>query len=84
MIDAGLPTAVFSQPFSGHGWMYFPQWQKAGKKVVLLPTSDWSEIDQVVALMRVPPRLKQTRIIVVRLSVLSVDPACAASGRHAA
>ena len=66
IIDAGLPTAVFSQPFSGHGWMYFPLWQKAGKKVVLLPTSDWSEIDDVVALMRVPSRLKQTRIIVVR------------------
>ncbi len=65
IIDVGLPTVVFSQPFSGHGWMYFPQWQKAGKKVVLLPTSCWSELDQVVALMRVAPRLRQTRIIVV-------------------
>jgi len=65
LIDAGLPTAVFSQPFSGHGWMYFPQWQKAGKKVVLLPTSDWCEIDRIAALMRVAPRLRQTRIIVV-------------------
>ena len=52
------PVAIFSQPFSGHGWMYFPQWQKEGKKVVLLPTSDWGEIDQVVALMRVAPRLR--------------------------
>ena len=66
IIDVGLPTAVFTQPFSGHGWMYFPQWQKAGKKVILLPSSDWGEIDQVVALMRVGPRLRQTRIIVVR------------------
>ena len=65
LVDAGLPTAVFSQPFSGHGWMYFPQWQKEGKKVVLLATSDWSEIDRVVALMRVTPRLRQTRIIMV-------------------
>ncbi len=65
IIDVGLPTAVFSQPFSGHGWMYFAGWQKAGKKVVLLPTSDWSELDQVVALMRVAPKLRQTRIIVV-------------------
>ena len=65
IIDVGLPTAVFSQPFSGHGWMYFPQWQKAGKKVVLLPTSDWSELGHVVALMRVPARMRQTRIIVV-------------------
>jgi len=66
IIDVGLPTAVFSQPFSGHGWMYFPQWQKEGKKVVLLPTSNWGEIDQVIALMRVAPRLRRTRIIVVR------------------
>jgi len=66
LIDVGIQTAVFSQPFSGHGWMYFPQWQKAGKKVIVLPTSDWGEIDQVVALMRVAPRLRQTRIIVVR------------------
>jgi hypothetical protein len=63
LIDVGLPTALFSQPFSGHGWMYFPQWRKQGKKVILLPSSDWSEIDRAVALLRVPAWLKQTRII---------------------
>ncbi len=66
IIDTGLPTAVFSQPFSGHGWMYFPQWQKEGKKVVLLPTSDWGGLDQVVKLMRVAPHMRQTRILVIR------------------
>jgi hypothetical protein len=65
IVNVGLPTAVFSQPFSGHGWMYFPQWQKDGKKVVLLPTSNWGELDRVVGLMRVPPHLRKTRIIVV-------------------
>lgn len=63
LVDVGLPTALFSQPFSGHGWMYFPQWRKQGKKVVLLPTSDWSEIEKVVGLLRVPAHLKRTRII---------------------
>ena len=77
IIDTGIPTAVFSQPFSGHGWMYFPQWRKAGKKVVLLPTSDWSELEQVVKLMRVAPQLRQTRILVVR-GPLGTDPACSA------
>jgi hypothetical protein len=77
IIDTGLPTAVFSQPFSGHGWMYFPQWRKAGKKVVLLPTSDWDELEQVVKLMRVAPHLRQTRIIVVR-GPLGTDAACSA------
>ncbi|MCL5097150.1 MAG: twin-arginine translocation signal domain-containing protein [Candidatus Omnitrophica bacterium] len=65
LIEAGLPTALFSQPFSGHGWMYFPQWHKQHKKVVLLPSSDWSEIDRVVGLMRVPAWLRRTRILAV-------------------
>lgn len=65
LIDVGLPTALFTQPFSGHGWMYFPQWHKAQKKVVLLPSSDWSDIDRVVGLMRVPAWLRQTRILAI-------------------
>lgn len=77
IVEAGLPTAVFSQPFSGHGWMYFPAWQKAGKKVVLLPTSDWSELERVAGLMRVAPRLKQTKILVVR-GPMGTAAACAA------
>ncbi len=65
IINLGLQTAVFTQPFSGHGWMYFPQWQKDGKKVVLLPTSDWSELDGIAALMRVGPRMRQTKVLCV-------------------
>jgi hypothetical protein len=63
LVDVGLPTVLFSQPFSGHGWMYFPQWHKQGKKVILLPSSDWKEIDRAVALLRVPAWLRQSRII---------------------
>ena len=65
LVDVGLPTALFSQPFSGHGWMYFPQWHKQGKKVMLMPSSNWAELDQVVGLMRVPALLKRTRILAV-------------------
>ncbi len=63
LIDAGLPTAIFSQPFSGHDWMYVPQWQKAGKKVILLPSSDYADLERAAALLRVPARMRQTRII---------------------
>ncbi len=66
IMDVGVQAAIFSQPYSGHGWMDFPQYQKAGKKVVLLPTSDWSELEQIVRLMRVAPRMRQTRMIVIR------------------
>ncbi|HPD15132.1 MAG TPA: twin-arginine translocation signal domain-containing protein [Planctomycetota bacterium] len=65
LLDTGVPAAVFSQPFSGHGWMYFPALAKAGKKVVLLPTSDWGELDHMVALLRVPAWMRQTRVLVV-------------------
>jgi hypothetical protein len=63
LVDVGLPTALFSQPFSGHGWMYFPEWHKQGKKVVLLPSSDWGDLDKAVGLLRAPGQMKQTRIL---------------------
>jgi len=77
LIEVGLPTVLFSQPFSGHGWMYFPQWRKQGKKVILLPSSDWSEIDRAVGLLRAPAWLKQTRIIAWG-SPLGTASACSA------
>ncbi len=61
--DVGLPTVLFSEPYSGHDWMFFPELRKRGRKLLLLPSSDWSEIDRAVALVRVPAWLKQTRII---------------------
>jgi hypothetical protein len=63
LIDAGLPTAIFSQPFSGHDWMYVPQWQKAGKKVILLASSNYADLERAAALLRVPARMRQSRII---------------------
>lgn len=75
MIDVGLPTALFTQPFSGHGWMYFPQWHKQGKRVMLMPTSNWAELDQVVSLMRVPAKMKRTKILAVG-SPHGTDAAC--------
>jgi hypothetical protein len=65
LVDAGLPTVIFSQPFSGHDWMYVPQWQKAGKRVVLVASSDYGDIDRGVALLRVPARMRQSRVLVV-------------------
>ncbi|MCX7643594.1 MAG: hypothetical protein N2116_07305, partial [Armatimonadetes bacterium] len=65
LVEIGLPTIVFSQPFSGHGWMYFPQWRKAGHKVVLVASSDWSDLEEAIALLRAPVWMKRTRIIAV-------------------
>jgi hypothetical protein len=65
LIDVGLPTAVFSPPYAGHGWMYFPQWHKEGKKVILRASSNWGDIDGVAGLLRAAAWIKQSRIIAV-------------------
>lgn len=65
LVGLGLPTALFFQPFGGHGWMYFREWKKADNKLLLMSTSDWNELDRAVALLRVPAWMKHTRILAV-------------------
>lgn len=57
------PAVSFFQPFSGHGWMWHQQWKN--RKAVLLSTTDWSELDEAVCLLRTPALMKQTRILAV-------------------
>ena len=68
----GRPVAIYSQPFSGHDWMYVPRLQQAGLRLILAPSRDLAEIDRLVALLRVPTRMKQSKIILVG------NPQCAA------
>ncbi|HUT37153.1 MAG TPA: hypothetical protein VNE39_26970 [Planctomycetota bacterium] len=65
LVNAGRPTVVFFYPFSGHQWMYYSQWQKAGKRLLVFPTSDYKELERAARLLRVPARMQQTRILVV-------------------
>lgn len=65
IVDAGRPTVIYSPPFSGHEWMFVVQWQKAGKRVALIPTSDPGEIVQAAALAAVPGRMARSRLVVV-------------------
>ncbi len=74
---SGRPVAIYSQPFSGHDWMYVPRLQKQGLRLILAPSRDLAEIDRIVALLRVPVRMKQSKIILVG------NPGCAA-GTNAA
>jgi hypothetical protein len=57
------PAVSFFQPFSGHGWMWHQQWKK--RKVLLLSTTDRHELDNAIALLRVPTMMKQSRILAV-------------------
>ena len=72
LAESGRPVAVYSQPFSGHDWMYVPRLQKQGLRLILAPSRDMAEIDRIVALLRVPVRMRQSKIILVG------NPGCAA------
>ncbi len=76
-VDAGKPTVVFAQPFSGHDWMFVPQWQKAGQKVVMFATGDYSEVTRAAALLRVPARMRQSRVLLIG-KAQGTSPACSA------
>ena len=71
------PAVSFFQPFSGHGWMWHQQWQK--RKVLLLSTTDWKELDEAVSLLRVPALMRQTRILAVD-GPRGTKAACSAEG----
>jgi hypothetical protein len=72
LAGSGRPLAIYSQPFSGHDWMYVPRLQQEGLRLILAPSRDLAEIDRLVALLRVPTRMKQSKII------LMGNPGCAA------
>ncbi|MHC4440969.1 MAG: hypothetical protein ACYTA5_00095, partial [Planctomycetota bacterium] len=76
IVDAGKPTVIFSQPFSGHGWMDINTWRKAGNKIVLLTTSNYDQITQAVALLRVPARMRQSRMLSIPGKLAGTTPAC--------
>ncbi|MGL6193523.1 MAG: hypothetical protein ACRC2T_01730, partial [Thermoguttaceae bacterium] len=72
LASTGLPVAIYSQPFSGHDWMYVPQMQRAGAKIIMSPSRDISEIQRLVSILRVPSRMKQSKLLLVG------NPGCAA------
>jgi len=64
-VDTGKPVAIFSQPFSGHDWMYVPQWQQQGKRVVNLSFERLRRPGRAAALLRVPARMRQSKIVLI-------------------
>jgi hypothetical protein len=63
IVNCGKPTVVFSQPYSGHQWMYVSQAQREGKRVALMATRDWRELDTAIALLKAVGQMRQSRLL---------------------
>ena len=63
--STGLPVAIYSQPFSGHDWMYVPRMQREGRRIIISTSHDLREVERLVRILRVPPRMKNAKIVCV-------------------
>ncbi|MBN2292562.1 MAG: twin-arginine translocation signal domain-containing protein, partial [Pirellulales bacterium] len=64
LLDSARPLVVFSLPASGHDWMYPFRWQKDGKPVTMLTSSDYGELERAARLLRVIPLMNHSRVAV--------------------
>lgn len=65
LADVGKPTILFAIPYSGHEWCIVPDLQKAGKKIDVIPTSDFQDAAKAIRVFRAMHRLKETRLLFV-------------------
>lgn len=77
VLEGNHPTAVFSVPASGHDWMYPHRWRREGKPVTLFASSDLDEVERAVALLRVIPLMKHSRVLLFN-PARGTPPSCSA------
>jgi hypothetical protein len=77
LASSGLPVAIYAQPYSGHEWIYIANMQHDGAKIIMGASRDINEIERLVRLLRVPARMKKSKLVMVG------PPGCA-SGTAAA
>ncbi len=61
----GLPTVLFSQPFSGHDWSHTAALRQRGERLLTLATSDYAELTRACRLVDAVRRLRDARIICI-------------------
>jgi len=71
LASTGLPVAIYSQLFSGHQWIYVPEIQRSGAKVIMGASGDLQDVERLVSLLRVPAKMKNAKIIMIG------NPGCA-------
>lgn len=73
LFDLNKPVMIFTMPYCGHEWHIVPSWQRGGKMVDIVPSSQFADIAEAVKPFRAIQRLRETRILHVNYD--EADPA---------
>lgn len=65
IIKWDIPVVLYNYPPSGHDWSQIPNIAKSGKRVDVISSSNYADLEPYVRTMDTIRRLKQSKIIVV-------------------
>jgi L-fucose isomerase-like protein len=64
MNELTVPAVFFSRPYATHAWSAIPAYQKAGKKVDIVASSSYGDLDPYMNAFRTIRHMKKSRVIV--------------------
>ena len=65
IFDQQRPAALFHLPVvGGHDWCLVKPWREEGHRITLFNTTDLDDVERAAALLRVPPMLRRSRVLV--------------------
>ena len=63
LLELNLPVMVFTTPYAGHEWHTMAPLQKQGKKIDVLPSSDFGDLATAIRPFRAIHRLKEAKVL---------------------
>jgi len=66
IVDTGIPTVMFSRPYSGHDWSLVADMQKQGKRVEVVSSSDFGDLEPVIRIFDTTRRIEHDTLLCIR------------------
>jgi hypothetical protein len=61
----GLPLVLFSQPYSGHDWARWSELLSRGRRVEVVASSDFGDLETPLRVLAARHRLRQSRVLCI-------------------
>jgi len=65
LVDSGKPALMFAVPYAGHDWTHAAAYMQKGKKLDLIASSDFTDLDAYVPLFGAIHHLRHSKVLLV-------------------